>query len=128
MSELAWIALAGALGALSRYGLGSLVHRFTGPSFPFGTLAVNVLGCFALGAVMHIGLGTTLLSRTARITISIGFIGAFTTFSTFGYETVRLLEEGLWTAAIMNITLSLVLGLGAVVAGFGVGRLVTGGV
>lgn len=127
MPELLWITLAGAVGTLCRYGLGSLVHRFTGTSFPYGTLAVNVLGCFVIGLVMQIGLNTTLISRTVRVAITIGFLGAFTTFSSFGYETLRLAEEGMWQAALLNVGLNLALGFGAVAAGFGAGKLLYGG-
>lgn len=128
MRDIAIIALAGAIGTLCRYGLGSLVHRILGTNFPFGTLMINFLGCLTIGFVMHIGLNTTILSRSMRVGLTIGFLGAFTTFSTFGYETFHLFEDGLYWAALMNIALNVVLGLIAVITGFSLGRLVIGGI
>lgn len=104
------IAGMGALGAIARFGLGGLMQRWLGPAFPWGTLGVNLLGCFAIGALMHIGLNTN-LSPNARQALAAGFLGAFTTFSAFGYETLTLMQQGAWRLAAGNILGNLVCGL-----------------
>ena len=128
MRVLILIALAGAVGAVSRYALSGWTYRILGDSFPYGTLAVNLIGCFLLGAVQQVGQITDLISQETRVVIAIGFLGALTTFSTFGYETLRQLEDGNWVAAIGNISAHLVLGLFSVWAGIVLGRLVFGSV
>jgi len=125
--ELLLIGVAGALGTLSRYALSGWAYRLLGERLPWGTLAVNVLGCFLLGLVMQVGLSTDALSRTARVAITVGFLGAFTTFSTFGYETMKAIEDGAWGAAGLNVALNLVVGFLAVAVGFGLARQVWGG-
>ena len=127
MRVILLIAVAGAFGSVSRYALSGWAYRLFGERLPYGTLAVNVVGCFLLGLVMHVGLTTDALSREARTAISVGFLGAFTTFSTFGYETVRSIEQGAWGAAALNVALNVVVGILAVVAGFGVARQIWGG-
>src|SRR5437763_1175971 len=82
MARLAWISLGGAAGTAARYVLSSWLLRVLGPAFPYGTLAVNVMGSFLLGAVMHVGLQTELLSPTARLVLATGVMGGFTTYST----------------------------------------------
>jgi fluoride exporter len=111
------IALAGALGALARYGLSDVVQRWAGPRFPLGTLMVNVLGCFLLGLLATLSLERWSISPTTRTAVLIGFLGAFTTFSTFSYETLALMREGaIWRAAL-NILLSVLVCLAAAWAG-----------
>ena len=82
--RILFIAIAGALGALSRYGISSFVSDQLGEKFALGTLAVNVIGCFLIGFVMHIALSTDIISEEMRMAITVGFLGALTTFSTFG--------------------------------------------
>jgi CrcB protein len=106
------ISLAGALGTLARYGLAAAVYSALGTAFPWGTLAVNVLGCLIFGAVMQ-AWGVNVLSDELRAVISIGFLGAFTTFSTFSYESLAHLQEGRAAVALCNIAVSVLLGLGA---------------
>jgi CrcB protein len=117
------IAAAGALGALARWGLGSWFgQRF--PTFPWGTLVINVSGSFVVGllfaALVERGIG----SQTMRLAMMTGLLGAYTTFSTFSLETFRLIEEGATRDAIANIGLSVVLGLVAVWLGVLTGRAV----
>jgi len=88
------VGIAGAAGAVSRYGVGLLAERSFGGHFAFGTLLVNVLGCLALGFLLELDRGTTLVTHPVRMLLAVGFLGAFTTFSTFGYETLRYLQEG----------------------------------
>ncbi|HXE74044.1 MAG TPA: fluoride efflux transporter CrcB [Candidatus Xenobia bacterium] len=107
----------GALGTLARYGLQGLVQYRTSATFPTGTLAVNLLGCFLLGGVAQYALQRLSISPEWRIGLTIGFMGAFTTFSTFGYETVKMLEDGEWGRAALYVALSVAGGILAVLAG-----------
>ena len=107
----------GALGTLARYGLQGLVQYRTGTMFPTGTLAVNLVGCFLLGGVAQYALHRLTIPPEWRIALTIGFFGAFTTFSTFGYETVKMLEDAEWAKAALYVGASVLGGLLAVVAG-----------
>ncbi len=127
LKELIALALAGAMGTLSRYALSGWSYRLLGQRFAYGTLVVNVLGCLALGMVMHIGLNSEIIPRFWRAPIAIGFFGAFTTFSTFGYETMGYVEDGAWSLAFLNIAANLVLCLAAVAIGLAAGRALLGG-
>jgi CrcB protein len=127
LKELLFLALAGSLGTLSRYGLSGLTQKLTGAGFPYGTLTVNVLGSLIIGFIMQVGLSTDIIPRTLRLAITLGFLGAFTTFSTFSYETVSYLEDGAWLLASMNILANLVLCIGATFLGMMIGRLTVGG-
>lgn len=118
MLQVAYIGLFGALGCLSRYFVSGWVLTLAGRALPYGTLAVNVLGSFLLGFVMEGSLRSTLLSPEVRMGITTGFMGGFTTFSTFSYETVRLLEEGSLLQAGANILLNIIVCL--VCAAFGI--------
>ena len=86
MGRLALISLGGALGTAARYLLSVWLLRTLGPAFPYGTLAVNVIGSFLLGVIMQAGLDTTVLSPTARVVLGTGVMGGFTTYSTFNYD------------------------------------------
>lgn len=101
MERFLWICLAGAAGTGARYLLALWAAQRFGSTFPFGTLIVNVIGCFAIAAFMHAALALS-WSATARSAIAIGFIGGLTTYSSFNYETSRLLEEGATDAAVLN--------------------------
>ena len=124
---VALIGLFGACGAVSRYAVGVTVFRWLGEGFAYGTLAVNVLGCFLLAVLAHLGTTTDLLEPDLRLALGVGFLGAFTTFSTFGYETMTYLEDGDWLLAAANVSANLVLGLVAVWAGLTLARYVYGG-
>jgi CrcB protein len=128
LRQLIFLALAGALGALSRYALGGIVQKIAGAGFPFGTLAINVLGCLAIGYIMQLALNSDIISPNLRIIVTIGFLGAFTTFSTFSYETMKLLEDGALVSAIMNVASNLGLGLLATLLGMFLGRITLGGI
>lgn len=120
--QAAWVAAGGALGALARYGLSGLVYRFAGSGFPWGTMVVNLLGSFLLGVTL-VGLESALQSGPARAFVAIGFLGAFTTFSTFSYETLVLVQGGEWGRVAAYAGGSLVLGILAVALGFGTGSV-----
>jgi len=122
LTQALMMAAAGALGALARYGVGLLVMRVFSTRFPLGTLIVNIFGCLLIGLVLQMAAGNELISRTARLTIVVGFLGAFTTFSAFGYETFRHLELGSWGMALGNVAANVILGLGAVWLGMVTGR------
>lgn len=101
--QIFYLGIFGALGCVSRYIVSGWVHILLGRYLPFGTLTVNLMGSFLLGAVMEGSLRSTLLSPELRIGITVGFMGGFTTFSTFSYETVRLFEEGSMFLAMANV-------------------------
>ena len=107
----------GAAGTLARYGLQGLVQDRAGISFPSGTLAVNLCGCFLLGGIGQYALHHLAVPPEWRTGITIGFFGAFTTFSSFGWETVKMLEEGDWARAGLYVAASVIGGLLAVLAG-----------
>ena len=113
---LAYVALGGALGALARYGISGWVYDRLGEAFPWGTFVVNVLGCLLLGLVIR-WLQVSSVSPALRPFLTIGLLGAFTTFSTFSFETVALLQEGQWLRAGLYAGGSVALGLIAMVAG-----------
>lgn len=113
-----YIALGGAVGAVARYGLGGFIQIRAGGTFPWGTLAVNVLGSFLLG-FLFLYLEATAHSAELRRAVTIGILGAFTTFSTFSYEAAILLQNGEWSRGAAYLGGSVVLGLAAVLAGFG---------
>ena len=103
------VGLFGALGCLARYFFSSWIHTFAVVPIPYGTLAVNVLGSLAIGLLMGGDLHHPLLGGNLRIGLAVGFLGGFTTFSTFSYETVRLLENGSVGAAFFNVLFNVIL-------------------
>jgi CrcB protein len=119
MMKLFAIGCGGFLGAIARYGLSGFVHKLS-PSvtFPIGTMTVNLLGCFAIGILMCWVEMRQGLSPVLRDFLLIGFLGSMTTFSTFGYETLRLLQDGQMKWAMLNAVGSLVLGVGGVFLGW----------
>jgi len=100
------VAACGALGCLSRYFLSGWVYALLGRNFPYGTFVVNITGAFIIGFLMEFGLRSVLLPPTLRVGLTVGFLGGLTTFSTFSYETFRLLEEGNFVTASANVLLS----------------------
>jgi CrcB protein len=119
------IAIGGAFGALLRYALSGWVYDLLGQEFPWGTLAINLIGCFLIGFLWQWFEGAIVppYLRTLLIT---GGLGAFTTFSTYGVETLNLMRDGEWKFSFLNIALSNVLGIFLVYLGFVVARLVFG--
>jgi CrcB protein len=120
--ELACIAICGALGCLARYLVSGWTYELLGRGLPYGTLAVNILGSLLLGLIMEGSLRSTLLSPALRVGLSVGFLGGFTTFSTFSYETFRLIEDGSLGQAGINILLNLLICLVGVWLGIGLAR------
>lgn len=115
--RIALLIIFGSLGTLARYGLQGLVQERTGAGFPYGTLIVNLLGCFLLGGVAEYALQHLWFPPEWRIGITTGFMGAFTTFSTFSFETVRLIQDGEWRRASVYVLVSLLGGLLAIFTG-----------
>jgi len=115
--RLLMIAVFGAIGTLARYGLQGLVQVKTGSTFPYGTLAINLTGCFFLGLIGQFTLNRMVISSELRIAIAVGFFGGYTTFSSFGWETAKMLEAGEWLWAMTYVATSVVLGLFLSVAG-----------
>ncbi len=116
------VAAGGAAGALARYGLSGWIHGLVDTTFPLGTLVVNAVGSFAMGVFLSFFEGTA-MTPEVRSMVTIGFLGAFTTFSTFSYETVMLLEGGEWGRGAVYLVGNLALGLAGVVAGFALASL-----
>ena len=109
MGELAAIAAGGALGALMRFWVSTGVYQLLGRDFPYGTLAVNLIGSFAIGIAFILLTERLTLGAEVRAFVMIGFLGAFTTFSTFSLESLFLLQEGFLLKAFANMILSVVL-------------------
>lgn len=123
LAQLLAVAGAGALGACARYGVGLWLPD---GRIPWATLAVNLAGSFLLGLLVALSLEGELLPRAWRVPLSTGFLGAFTTFSTFSVETVRLLQAGDWRGALLNLLAQLGLGLLAAILGLASGRSLAG--
>jgi CrcB protein len=118
MLKFLFIAVGGALGSLLRYAMQGWVQRLTASTFPLGTFAVNVLGCLLIGLVSGFFAGPQLVREEYRIGLTIGVLGGFTTFSTFGLETFNLANDGEFRLALLNMLLSCVVGFAAVWIGY----------
>jgi CrcB protein len=119
---LIYVALGSAVGGVSRYLLGGLIQRLLDTTFPAGTLLINISGSFLLGAILRYAMETPTLSPEARALLTIGFCGGYTTFSTFSYETVALLEDGEWGRAGLYVGASVILSLVGTFLGFAIAR------
>ena len=112
-----YVALGSAVGGVTRYLLGGWIQQRTGSTFPIQTLLINVSGSFLLGLLQRYAPDSAAISPEVRTMLTIGFCGGYTTFSTFSFETVRLLEDGDWPRAALYIGLSIVLSIGGAVLG-----------
>lgn len=124
MSKFLVVTLGGALGSGARYLLGNLVQSVAGTAFPLGTLVVNVTGSFLICAIMHMGAAANVISPTARLFLTTGLMGGFTTYSAFDYETYRYTQQGAYALAALNVGLTLVACFAAGAAGDAVAKLV----
>jgi fluoride exporter len=111
------IAIFGAVGTLLRYGIQTFTSIQTGSTFPWGTLLINLTGCFLLGLIGQITLNRMMVSPDWRMAITVGFFGGYTTFSSFGWETAKMIEGGEWLPATGYVAASVVIGLLLSVAG-----------
>ncbi len=118
MTKYFLIAVGGAFGSVMRYALQGWAQRLIDGGFPLGTLAVNVLGCLVLGFLAAAFTGPVLIREEYRVGLTIGVLGGFTTFSTFGLETFNLTNDGQFRLALTNVLLSVGLGYAAVWAGY----------
>ncbi len=118
------VALAGALGTTARYGLGGFVQKLAGGEWPWGTLFVNVVGCFLFGIVWTLADERMLISEETQIIMLGGFMGAFTTFSTFIFDTGGYVREAQWLLATGHIAAQMVTGLVFLFLGVAAGRLI----
>jgi CrcB protein len=116
------IGVAGLLGTLCRYGLSGLVARRFGETFPTGTLLVNVIGCFLAGFLLYTLNERFLVSEVVRMALMIGFLGGFTTFSSFGAQTFTLMKDGETFFAVMNVLVSNAVGIASVWIGYSLAK------
>lgn len=119
--RILFLAVFGIAGTLARYGLEGAVQGRVGSGFPFGTLSVNILGCFFLGLVGKFALSHAAVSPDLRVGLTVGFFGAFTTFSTFTWEAIHMLEDGEWTKGLLYVGASVLVGLAATMLGMRLG-------
>jgi CrcB protein len=125
MERLIWICLAGAAGTGARYLVGLWAVQRLGTTFPHGTLIVNLAGCFAIAALVPVA-SALAWSPTVQAALTIGFLGGFTTYSSFNYETTRLVQDGALGAAALNIALNVLGGFAAGWVGLLAGRQLAG--
>ena len=124
LPQLLFVGLGGFLGSIGRFVMAGIFNRFSPAlGFPVGTLTVNVLGCFLIGLLHGLAETRSLLGPDTRIFLFIGVLGGFTTYSTFGFESLALLKDGAILRATTNIFLHVLVGLAAVWAGDTLGRL-----
>lgn len=124
MKQLIFIAIAGALGTVSRYGLSQFTHSILGKNFPWGTLVINVAGCFIIGLLATLFADTNAFSKEIQLAATVGFLGAFTTFSAFSYDSYTFFSSGTWEMGLMNIAANIIIGMLAVMGGVGAAKLI----
>jgi fluoride exporter len=117
-----YLGLAGALGTISRYCLSGLVHRYTTTEFALGTAVVNIVGCLLFGLLWTVVENKFSMSGEMRMILFVGFFGAFTTFSSFAFESSQLLGDSQWLQASCHILVHNVIGIACVIAGLAVGK------
>ena len=117
-----YVAIGSAIGGVSRYLLGGLVQRLADTTFPAGTLLINVTGSLLLGLIVRYAVETSTITPEIRALLTIGFCGGYTTFSTFSYEAVALLEDGQWSRAGFYVSASVLLSLFGTLIGFALAR------
>lgn len=122
LQRIIWLALAGAAGTLARYGLGGLVQRWLGAIFPWGTISINILGTFAFGVIWAMAGERSAIPAEVRVIVLIGFMGAFTTFSTFMFETGQLMRDGEYLYAVANLAIQNIVGLAFLFLGLKLGQ------
>ncbi len=123
MKNLIWIAIAGSCGATARYGVYLLTNRLYQGSFPWGTIAVNLFGCLLFGLIYSLSEHRLAISSETRFILLVGFVAAFTTFSTFAFENVEFLRHSQWFLLGLNISIQNIVGIVFVFLGAALGRL-----
>jgi CrcB protein len=124
--RVALVALGGAIGSVARYGVGSLAAQLFGAAFPYGTLVVNLTGSFLISIIMHVALAGTAISLEMRIFLTTGIMGGFTTYSSFNYETLALINQRAYGLAGLNVAATVVGCFLSGVLGLAAGRALTG--
>lgn len=122
LALIGYVALGGALGSAARYLLTVLIQSRAGAGFPVATLLINVTGSILLGFLMRYSLESVTASPEVRLLLTTGFCGGYTTFSTFSYETARLMEDGEWRRGAVYVVASVVLSIAGTIAGFALAR------
>jgi CrcB protein len=118
-----FVFIGGGIGAAARYGLQGIVYRYASPAFPYGTLAVNLLGSLAIGFLMAFFEERFIINPALRVFLTIGILGGFTTFSSFSYETIALLRDGSYGLGLLNVAASVGTCLLATWVGIIIGKL-----
>ena len=121
--KLMWLFLAGGLGTLARYGLSGLVQRLSATELPYGTFAVNAVGCLLFGLVWALAEERLIISGETRFLVLTGFMGAFTTFSTFAFETGGMLRDSEWWYAAGNVLAHNGVGISAALLGMTIAKM-----
>ena len=124
--RVALVALGGAIGSVARYGVGALAAQLFGATFPWGTLLVNLTGSFLIATIMHVALSGTAISLELRIFLTTGIMGGFTTYSSFNYETLALINQRAYGLAGLNVAATVVGCFVAGVLGLATGRGLAG--
>ena len=127
MTRVALVALGGAIGSVARYGMQSLAAQLLGPTFPWGTLMVNLTGSFLIALVMHVALTGTAISLELRIFLTTGIMGGFTTYSSFNSETLALVHQKAYGLAGLNLAATVLGCAAAGLLGLAAGRALAGG-
>lgn len=127
MTRVVLVAIGGAIGSVARYGVGSLAAQIFGPAFPVGTLLVNISGSFLIALVMHLALTGSAISVELRIFLTTGIMGGYTTYSSFNYETLALLNQRAYGLAGLNLFATVVGCMLAGILGLAAGRALAGG-
>lgn len=127
MLQYLWIGLGGFMGANARYLVQQWAAQLWGADFPYGTMLANVSGSFIIAFFLTLATGRLAVAPEIRLLVAVGFLGGFTTFSSFSFETFRLVEQSGWHAAAINFIGNTVLGLAGVVLGILLARLAQGG-
>ncbi len=124
MEKILYVTAGGGLGALSRYGITLLSVKLFSDRFPFGTLAVNLVGCFLIGFVFALAAEKNIISPSFRLFFVTGFLGALTTFSTYGIESINFARSGMITTSLLNIAANNIGGFILILIGLWIGRTI----
>ncbi|MFO1021736.1 MAG: fluoride efflux transporter CrcB [Planctomycetales bacterium] len=124
MTRLIGLFVAGGTGVLARYAVTGLVQRYSGSQLPIGTFVENVAGCVIFGFIWSLANDRMLINAELRTILLTGFVGGFTTFSTYAFETTGLMRDAQWGLAVLNVAAHNLIGLMGVILGMALGRLV----
>ncbi|PKO08171.1 MAG: fluoride efflux transporter CrcB [Chloroflexi bacterium HGW-Chloroflexi-2] len=123
MDKVLWISIGAVLGANLRYWVGDWAAQRFGSSFPYGTLLINLSGSFLLGLIVSMSMENFIIDPRLRLLLTIGFLGSYTTFSTYAYESVALISQGQWGLGLFNLLGSSLLGVLFAVLGIWLGKI-----